>query len=1208
MQAQCSFACNDSLQVSLEEDGDFLVTIDWLLQYKSPGCNNQLSLVIYDKDANQVNPLITCQNVNQTLTAVVIHEPTGAYCQTKLLIRDYLPPVLTCPPTKYVFCNDSLLPKTIGYPTSYDNCFVAKNSDYKYVDTYVDSVCTAKHNGYPITGYVDRLWKLKDKSGNEGTCLQKIYLLRAQLDSIVFPPDRDNIEAPALDCNDDEKNLNLTGRPTIGGQPIYNGSNCEMVVSFSDNKFNVCNSGAYFIYRTWHVIDYCSDKFTLHAQVIKKYDTKPPVLTLPANITVGTLSTSCSANVVLPAATATDDCSTYTIVPEWSYGKGYGLYTGVTPGVHQVTYKATDGCGNVSTGKVQITVIDDDKPTAVCKHDLTLALPSSGAVTLNAIDFDQGSVDNCSITKYQVKRDTGKYSNTILFNCSDIGTPVKMNLQVTDVAGLTNACELEVNIQDKLKPDITCPADITILCSQDITNTSVTGNATAIDNCKMDKITWTDVSNLNICNTGDVSRIWSAKDIYGNISTCTQNITKIDTTPIKVVFPVDFTTSICNLSLNPSTTGNPVVTGVDCEKYDVAYSDSYFNIAPPACFKIIRTWTINNFCLYDANITPNPGVIKHAQVIEVKDKVAPILHLPSDITVNTSAENCNGVVILNPATFEDCDPNTKIITNSNYADAPASPNASGNYPAGIHTITFVAYDGCGNTSSGTMKITVIDQEPPVPVCKTGLSIPLNSDGIAIITKAMIENGSSDNCSPFGALKFTVTPSTFDCGQLGLNVVTYTATDIVGNVGTCTTSVDIQDPQGYCSGIGNIKGTITSIDGKPMPNVMVTLDNNLQMLTDENGKYQFNGIIKGKSHTVSVLNNDNIKKGINTLDLLLIQKHLLNIQKLNSPYKIIAADVDHSSKVSVTDIIILRKLILKIINAFPNNNSYIFVNAAQQFTYNTNPLYDPLQEKVTIPFISGQESIIDFKAMKVGDVDDSSNNLIGNSDARTQPYPMECMNLEFDANAKISIPIHAGKEIQMDGMQLSIRYNPSVLKFDSWNGRKLEGIQDVNLSEPQPGLLLFSWDNINQSKIRLNDVLFEIQFNTLQSGTISDAIQLSTEYLQSELYDQNEHVHPVELKFQNSNLQSLFTIEKVYPQPFTQEATFELHSTVQKDIQMEIYSAEGQLVYQKLISLNYGSNQIRIQSDDLNDQPGMYYYRIYVAGLAPRFGKLLLQDK
>ena len=69
-------------------------------------------------------------------------------------------------------------------------------------------------------------------------------------------------------------------------------------------------------------------------------------------------------------------------------------------------------------------------------------------------------------------------------------------------------------------------------------------------------------------------------------------------------------------------------------------------------------------------------------------------------------------------------------------------------------------------------------------------------------------------------------------------------------------------------------------------------------------------------------------GVSTLDLVKIQRHILGLEELNSPYKLIAADVNADNEIKASDLTELRKLILGIITDLPTNESWRFVESGQ----------------------------------------------------------------------------------------------------------------------------------------------------------------------------------------------------------------------------------------------------------------------------------------
>ena len=111
--------------------------------------------------------------------------------------------------------------------------------------------------------------------------------------------------------------------------------------------------------------------------------------------------------------------------------------------------------------------------------------------------------------------------------------------------------------------------------------------------------------------------------------------------------------------------------------------------------------------------------------------------------------------------------------------------------AGTYTVTVTDANSCTATQSFTITTTA-DTTPPT-VVTTNITVPLTA-GVATITAAQVNNGSTDNC---GIASISVSPSTFNCSNVGPNTVTLTVTDNSGNTATGTATVTITDPTNFC---------------------------------------------------------------------------------------------------------------------------------------------------------------------------------------------------------------------------------------------------------------------------------------------------------------------------------------------------------------------------------------------------------------------------
>jgi uncharacterized protein YrzB (UPF0473 family) len=202
----------------------------------------------------------------------------------------------------------------------------------------------------------------------------------------------------------------------------------------------------------------------------------------------------------------------------------------------------------------------------------------------------------------------------------------------------------------------------------------------------------------------------------------------------------------------------------------------------------------------------NGNVSTCTAVVTVEDDFPPTIACPADITVNTDIGMCGKVVNYPVAIGQD---------NCSITVSQTGGLASGSiFPIGINTVEFTATDNSGNTTVCSFTITVTDNELPTMVCQN-ITIQLDASGNASINAADVDGGSTDNC---GISTIAVSPNTFDCSDIGNNLVVLTITDVNGNSNTCTAIVTVEDitsPVVVCQNIivelNPVTGTVT-IDG------------------------------------------------------------------------------------------------------------------------------------------------------------------------------------------------------------------------------------------------------------------------------------------------------------------------------------------------------------------------------------------------------------
>lgn len=110
------------------------------------------------------------------------------------------------------------------------------------------------------------------------------------------------------------------------------------------------------------------------------------------------------------------------------------------------------------------------------------------------------------------------------------------------------------------------------------------------------------------------------------------------------------------------------------------------------------------------------------------------------------------------------------------------------------------YKGCPDTEAPTLVINYLQ------------TVPLDQNGVKVITPELIDNGSFDNT---GIIEKVISKTTFYCTDLGENTITFTARDASGNESTAEVIVNVVD---------EIKPIL-----KPKNNYTITLDQEAKAL-------------------------------------------------------------------------------------------------------------------------------------------------------------------------------------------------------------------------------------------------------------------------------------------------------------------------------------------------------------------------------------------
>jgi len=1272
------FACNDKVNVPLNFHCEYQLTPPMLLE----GEDSDIPYTLYDIDVYDENgllipnDLLTGDYIGQTLTFNVTHQCSWNSCGGKIVVKDNYHPITSCG-NDTITCQFPTTPEYIGFPIDTHIIQVdtiKKVGDFKYIvegwDACGDVELTYRDDSLLFDCAADtslqeiiiRNWKAVDESGNISRCVDSIFVERVPIDSVKLPPSWNNMDTVALQCDGDWL---LTALPDGHPSPEYTGEPeiwyCSAIeFNFEDSEFPGCGN-TFDVIRKWTIIDWCRpDKIIHYTQIIKVMDTLAPIMTCTNElVTIGADPYECnSIKYELDVPDVSDNCSTFSLfvrVYDYSTGLEVAVYKEngkyfvqhLPLGDYYVEFTAIDDCDNISNCQYDLEVIDDMRPYMICDQHTKVNLGTNGEARLYSDKVDDGSFDNCEIVKMDIRKMTYEcdsayfeFGDFIGFCCAESGQTIMVEMRATDASGNTNSCMVEVIVEDKLPPQITCPPDIEISCDfyynpedlsryfgkvvtneedrEDIiindgiySNGVIGRDGLAYDNCnvivKVDSF-----FDVNNCGIGEIHRTFTAQDNGGRTNPCVQTIYIFNDDPFNkgdITWPENKSFIGCSsIEADTAITGSPIVNDDGCSMIAMNYEDQLFAVQGDACKKIVRKWTVRDWC--------QPDYVKweHEQIIMLTDTINPVFSSDcSDREVPVYGE-CRGLVELSAAASDNCTPVEDLLwrwkldsdNDGVYDEFGQDNHFSKTMDEGSYEIAWVVEDRCGNESICEYKFTVKDRKNPTPYCITDLTtVVMNFGGMVTIDADKFDHGSSDNCTPSEDLIFSFSKDTsyneynITCDSLidGVARTFYLkmwVTDKANNQDYCNVLLRVTDNNGVCedaAGLAVSGKMLKWKDDSNVKGVKLELKNNSgeyvgNMITNTSGKYTFNNVSIEGFEIDPADNVSNCMEGVSTFDIVTIQKHLLGIKKMKSPYQFIAADANRSKSISAADILMIRKLILGTVTKFPENDCWVYPDAKQQlttsnaFTYRSKLVYNNLTSSIIDA---------DFKVVKIGDVNGSFNTagLVPRSEVN-----IELDNVMMQEGMEYEIPVYLSTEIE--GMQFTIDYNLANVEFVGFVSQqyKLDN-SNFGYHSLDKGIVTFSWNSLTNNSIDTESPVFFLKFKANKEVSVANSISINSKITKALLIKDGEEVE-FKLNYRNDNLLDELAVYQNSPNPFNDETTIRFSIPNSDVVSLDIYSMEGKLVYNTAREFDKGLNTIKISSSQLQGA-GVFYYTVKVAG-------------
>lgn len=1300
--AMIPMVCHDLVHISLDESCFAELTPETVLQ-DMQGEASEYYIEVSKNGIKRPGTTFGSADVRQFFDYKIWHLPSRNSCWGKVYIEDKLAPVIECGldtvrcrdrydvlvlglpiPDVYVTMNvavqwdssnKNLIVPVKWYIYGWDACGVVSLTYRDRLDYYgCDSFCFKR---------VFREWTAVDPSGNTARCIDTICIRRPDLSDVVIPRDFDGFDLPYLVCTDSFPVLpDGNPSPEYTGYPVSNQCN-TLIAEFKDIRLDVCGK-TFKVIRRWTILDWCTRRIIEHTQLIKIVDEEGPEFDVPEDFTVGMTPWTCGSYGKIPPPSNVTDCGdwTYEIFTVLAdpitgnpglrgtdyirYNKNEKCYylVGAPEGRIWVEYVLTDDCGNESTQRIEIGVVDNLMPVAICDQKTVVTLTSDGTAKAFAETFDDGSIDNCGIEGFRVRRmddpcnnNTDEFGPFVGFCCEDVGKTIMVVLEVSDHSRNKNTCMVEVVVQEKEPPVVIAPTDLTISCNYDRFDFSKFGvvrrnqadredlyikdyyysqsnyyagiDGYAYDNCHY-TLTETVLDSIK-CNQGKIWRIFTATDRQGYVTRDTQTITILNPDPFwidqsnyysdkdDVIWPNESVKvfSCRAADLSPDNTGKPEFINTHCAQIMVNYKDTRLNLLDSVCYKILRKWTVIDWCQFD--VRSQFGIWEYTQVILVTNNIPPDIFTCTDTTIcdynsfrDIRSGKCLANYDMNAWGEDDCTYPEDILwsyridenNDGSFDTIVPGRHALGILPVGTHRIRWIASDQCGNVSQCDRIFTLIDCKKPTPYCLTGINtVIMPSSGMIEVWAKDLDLGSFDNCTSRDQLKYSFTADTsdksmiFTCDSLkGEAFITFTVrmyvTDEQGNQDYCETTVRIQDNNNSCgtnlTGVGGqLKRANQSFIPDARIHVMDDADLEISFIeSDINGNYAFQPLPSDRTAYFTVTREDLAGNGVSTLDIIMIQKHILGQKQLGSAYEILAADVNRSNSVTARDIAEIRKIILGISEEYSSERIWMFVPSSQNFSNPAAPW--EFRERIRTEEIqNNQWNLLNFTGIKLGDVDQSAklslHDRILSRSNKTIEFQLGNEVLS-ESESVMRVPVMASASFDLEGFQCSIEL-PEAAVMQIKTG--LLDIRPEHYFQNSGSTLRISWAAQHVQKVNEGDVLFYLEFDKLVN---TSSLRLTSHQVEPEIYLAGEEVATLELRALANPIVSKLDMSQNVPNPFQSTTQIRVWSDKPTVAQWSVMGSTGKLMIQRTVNLQAGEQYLELSRRDL-PQAGIYLYRL-----------------
>ncbi len=819
----------------------------------------------------------------------------------------------------------------------------------------------------------------------------------------------------------------------------------------------------------------------------------------------------------------------------------------------------------------------------LCDFEASECADDQGEADFTLSDYDDNvykGAQAVDVSYHETEADADADANPVAGVYTTSGDTLFARIEDASISGCYGVRELYLTTFCSTPSFMDVPADITVSCDDTY---SFGPDPTFSDTCGAMLTIQDDSIPGNCTQEFQLIRTWTAMNDCGNSVDTSQTINVVDNTApvISDVFDVtvdegDFVTLVATVSDNcaPSDSVDivndaPVGNGMEDASgvYPVGDTDVTFTATDPCGNSASVIVTVTVLPMLQALTGDTTITMGESDFIRIT---------PEDLDRNSTGD---GLTFYLSQTDFDC------------ADI------------GNNSVLFMVEDSQGSRDTAELNLRILPYGLPWTVNDQELSLDENGNR-ELEPEDLIQNPNLHCTAQFN---WVIEPKSLDCTMAEQDVEILIQITTLDNelLFETTDSWRVTDPFGACtlSSTAMIAGSILMEDGTAMKDVELEIIGSGMVMSDEDGHFEKDDLPTDRSYAlIPHYEGASYRDGLSTLDLLRIRQHILQLQEFSSPYEWIAADVNRSGSVTSYDMVLIRQIILRLMEEFPDCPKWDFVPADFDFSADPNPFYSTFPREIFIDNLRGNSMENDFVSIKMGDVNNSISIL--SPEDRSDDILVELDHGIYEQgkyNGQHYVQIKKMNE-ELFGMQFAVQLpldaRPRIMVG------KLEGLSPSNFRyDDKKAILYFSWENTDGVRINEKTTILRIDFeeNTLSETNIS----LSEGHLKAEAYGTNNRVYALDLRpsknGENSTKALVLYQNKPNPVIGSTFIGFEIPVTTTDgsereggEVILDIMDPLGNLVYSDsgIFSSGYGEFLVNTKKLEMN---GLYYYRIQYNG-------------